>query len=103
MMLGKLDSNIPKNETGSLSPYMNINPKINSSPKCEIRNYKNLRTQAVASLTLAITIFFFYKCLLRQGKKKTKKKLLGLHQNKKLLCSFCEGNNQQNQKATYGI
>ena len=56
MVLGKLDGNMQKNETGPLSYTIHKNKfKMDERPKCETGNNQNPgRTQAATSLTSAI-------------------------------------------------
>ena len=87
-VMGKLDNNMQKNETGPLSYTTHKNKfKMDERPKCETGNHQNpigehrqqpLRPQAQQLLTTQVT-----------GSKgnKSKHELLGLHQDKKLLHS----------------
>ena len=94
MVLGKLDSNMQKNETGPVSYIMHQNKfKMDERPKCENGNHWNPREHREQPLWPQLE-----QLLTRHisgcKENKSKSELLGLHQDKKLLHS--KGNNQRN-------
>ena len=85
MVLGQLESNMQKNETGPLSfTIYNNKYKIDERPKCEIGNHQNHRGEHRQQL--------FTRHVSRGKGNKSKCKLLELHQDKKLLHN--KGKNQ---------
>ena len=86
MALGKLKSDMKKNETGRLFYTIHKNKlTMDERPKCEIGNHQNpTREHWQQPLTQHVS----------GGKGNKSKNKLGPHQNKNLLHS--EGNNHQN-------
>ena len=96
MVLGKLDSNMQKNETGPLSYTIHTQKKSKWMKDLNVRQeaIKILEEKAGKHLSdLGHSNFLLNKSP-DTRETKSKNKLLGPHQNKKLLRS--EGNNQQN-------
>ena len=95
MVLGELDSNIQKNQTGPLSYTIHKNKfKMDERPKCEIGNHRNPRGEKRQQPLWPRLQQLITRNISRGKGKKSKKELLGPHQDKKLLHS--KGNNQHN-------
>ena len=93
VVLGKLDSNMQKNEPGPLSYTIHKTKlKMDETPKCETGNHKIL--QMISSNLFHLGCNNFLLDISPGTKSKGKNELLGLHQDKKLLHS--KGSNQQN-------
>ena len=91
---GKLDSDMQKNEPGPLSYTIHKNKlKMDERPKCK-EAIKILQEKAGKNLFDLGCSNFLLNMSPEARETKAKNELLGPHQNKKLLHS--EGNNQQN-------
>ena len=95
MVLGKLDSDMQKNEPGPLS-YTIYKHKFKTDvrPKCETRNYQNPREENMQQLLEPQPQQLLIRHVSEVKRNKSKNELLRPHQDKKLLPS--KGNNQQN-------
>ena len=96
MVLGKLDSDMQKNEPGPLSYTIQKNKlKMNERPKCKTEVIKILEEKTDNNLCdLGCSNFLHDVSLEARVTNKSKNELLGPHQDKNLLHS--KGNNQQN-------
>ena len=95
-VLGKLDSDIQKNESGPLSHTQNGRKtlKMDERPKCNIGSHQNPRGESWQKPLWCLLPQLLSQQVSRGKGNKSKNERLGPHQNKKLLHS--EGNNQQN-------
>ena len=84
MVLGNLDGDMQKSETGPLSYPIHKNKfKMDERPKCQTGNYQNPRGQATTSFTSPQHLLTRH---ITKGKgNKSKHELSGLRQDKKLL------------------
>ena len=94
MVLGKLDSDMKKNEPGPLSYTIHKNKlKMDERPKCKTGSIKILEEKTGSNLfDLGRSNFLLNTSL--EARETSKNELLGPPQNKKLLHS--EGNTQHN-------
>ena len=94
MVLGELDSNMQKNETRPLSYTIHKNKlKMDKGPECETGNHQDPRGESRKNLSDLSRSDFLLDIPKGKGIK-SKNELLGPHEDKKLLHS--KGNNQQN-------
>ena len=95
VVLGKLDSDMKKNEPGPRSsPYTKINTKWMKDLNVRQEAIKILKEKAGKNLSDLACSNFLLNTVSRGKGNKSKNELLGPHQDKKLLHS--KGNNQQN-------
>ena len=95
MVLEKLDSHMQKNETGPLSYTIHKNKfKMDERPKCETGNHQNPRGEHRQQPLCPQPEQLLSRHVTGGKGNKSKNELLGLHQDKNLLHS--EGNDQQN-------
>ena len=101
MVLGKLDSDMQKNEPGPLFYTMHKNKlKMDGRPKCKTRSHQNPRGEKNLEEKAGKNLFelghsnFLLNTSLEERETKEKMSYWYLIKIKKLLCS--EGNNQQN-------
>ena len=95
MVLGELDSNMHKNETRPLSYTTYKNKlKMDERPQCKTGSHQSPRGESRQNLFDLGHSNFLLNTSLEVRETKAKMELLGPHQNKKLLHS--KGNKQQN-------
>ena len=106
MVLGKLESSLQKNETGPVYYIIHknkfkANERLYKRIKYETGNYQNPRGEHRRQPLWPCLEQLLARHVTTGKENKSKNKLLGLCQGKKLLHS--EVNNQQNWKAAYGM
>lgn len=100
MMLGKLDNNLKKNETGPFSyTILKNRPRMDERPKCEIRIHQHPRGESRQQPHSPWPQQLSAWCIFKSKENKGKNELLGLHQDKNF-CTAIEVVNKTKRQPT---